>query len=718
MPALRPNNTIEDARSRAADYEASLEPTRRKRLGQFFSGLSLSRLLASIALDPDASTVIDPMAGHGDLLDAAIERASRRGRALTRVQGVEIDHPTAEMCMRRLEGWHRVIGADAIAICSRDAFDVDAAADYVKDGYDLVITNPPYVRYQTQATAAASDSQRTPDEIRRDLRLLVGGRTVRAEWPIWETLIDGYSGLADLSVPAWILAAALVRPGGALALVAPATWRSRDYGDIIQYLLARCFRLTYLIEDTQPGWFSDALVRTQLVVGRRRSSDDARVPMMGRSEISQSVVSVKVSPPASADGSLVGSAFPGEDSEKQFADWLRSVAVSGDDPERGLAWNVSSLGEITESALASIRRRNWFFAVEPEASAGPLFQFKDQSSRNVIPAPLKTLLDGVTTVDVVLPEEAGLFISQGLRTGCNGFFYVDVVEETPDHLVRVRLSSLFKGEEVVVPADCLVPVVRRQSEVAGPVKGRVIVGRVLDLTRWVLPEDAETVQRARHLYEREGSVVPSVMPLGLANLVRRAADTVYEDGKEGKRVSELSAVKTNARGPGADRPPRFWYMLPPFVRRHRPQAFVARINQGVPWVEVNDDPPALIDANFSTIWGEERKWSRFAIRALLNSSWCRACMEALGTPLGGGALKLEATHLKRLPIPVLTGDELSVLDSEGRALIPESDTIPETIDRLVIKSITRLDPASVGAKDLIKGLQRTASSSCQARQRP
>jgi hypothetical protein len=434
--------------------------------------------------------------------------------------------------------------------------------------------------------------------------------------------------------------------------------------------------------------------------------------------MSDYVVSVKVSPAASADGSLVGSAFSGEDSEKQFADWLRSVAVSGDDPERGLAWNVSTLGDITESALASVRRRSWFFALEPEASAGPLFQDNNRSSRSVIPAQLKTLLDGVTTVDVVLPEEAGLFVSQGLRTGCNGFFYVDVVEEMRDHLVRVRLSSLFKDDEVVVPAGCLVPVVRRQSEVAGPVKGKVLVGRVLDLTRWVLPEEAETVQRARHLYEREGFVVPSVMPPGLANLVRRAADTVYEGGSEGKRIPELSAVKTNARGSGADRSPRFWYMLPPFARRHRPDAFVARINQGVPWVEVNDDPPVLIDANFSTIWAEERKWSRFAIRSLLNSSWCRAYMEALGTPLGGGALKLEATHLRRLRLPVFTESELSVLDSEGRAMVPGIDATPETIDGLVIEKITRLDRTSASAKDLLNGLQRTAMSSCQARQRP
>jgi len=61
--------------------------------------------------------------------------------------------------------------------------------------------------------------------------------------------------------------------------------------------------------------------------------------------------------------------------------------------------------------------------------------------------------------------------------------------------------------------------------------------------------------------------------------------------------------------------------------------------------------PILIDANFSTVWAENSRWRARSIEALLNSSWARACMEAIGTPMGGGALKLEATHLRRLPMP-------------------------------------------------------------------
>src|SRR5262245_5618037 len=171
MTVLRSNSEIADARRGAAQYEARLQPGRRKRLGQFFSGLPLGRLLAAIALDDAASTVVDPMAGHGDLLDAVIECGERRGQSLSRVDGVEIDAATADMCRRRLEGSRRLI-SDRLAIRDGNAFDVDCAADYAKEGYDLVITNPPYVRYQALANSGATDSIPTADDIRRALRIL------------------------------------------------------------------------------------------------------------------------------------------------------------------------------------------------------------------------------------------------------------------------------------------------------------------------------------------------------------------------------------------------------------------------------------------------------------------------------------------------------------------------------------------------------------------
>jgi len=713
MSVLQPSSLIREARSEAAAYEASLEPTRRKRLGQFFTGLPLSRLLTAIALDARARSVIDPMAGHGDLLDAVIERTTGRAQRLVRVQGVEIDPPIAAMCRRRLNEYFDLGGVGTLVVRVGDAFDVHAAGEYAREGYDLVITNPPYVRYQTQATVDDANHLRTPDEIRRDLREIVRGRAERAEWEIWRTLIDSYSGLADLSVPAWILAAALVRPGGVLALVAPATWRSRDYGDIIEYLLARCFRIEYLVEDTQPGWFSDALVRTQLVVARRYDASKTHLPLVERGSDIGSVVTVKVSPQASAHDSLVGAAFPGEDPEGSFSEWLRSVPETGDE-RMGLAWSVTPLEDLTESVFASVRRRNWLRALEPSASAGPLFRKNRGSSESLVPAALRPLVDGAAT-ELVFPDEAGLSISQGLRTGCNGFFYVEFLEGAPDDSARVRLSSLFNDDEAIVPAACLVPVVRRQSEVDGPVQEERLAGRVLDLSGWVLPEDAEGVERARHLYARQGLPLPRVMPVGLANLVRRAAETIYKSGQEAKRIPELSAVRTNLRSAAAARAPRFWYMLPPFARRHRPDAFVPRICQGIPQVEINHAPPVLIDANFSTIWSESPNWTRHAIRGLLNSSWCRACMESLGTPLGGGALKLEATHLRRLPIPLLSSSEQAFLDAENRALPPDAGH--DSIDRCVVERVTGWKRDSPKAVELIRRLKQVAESLCLSRQR-
>jgi type I restriction-modification system DNA methylase subunit len=212
---------IAKARSGAFAYESTLEPTKRKRLGQFFTGLPLSRLLAAIALEVEANTVIDPMAGHGDLLDAAVERAARQCRRLECLEGVEIDPLTADVCRQRLENWHSLVAS--LHIRAGDAFSAAASREYLTEGYAVVITNPPYVRYQTLATQDGSVAQLSPDRIRAELGEVVRRRVATDEWPLWRTLIDNYSGLADLSVPAWILSAALVRPGGVLALVAPAT---------------------------------------------------------------------------------------------------------------------------------------------------------------------------------------------------------------------------------------------------------------------------------------------------------------------------------------------------------------------------------------------------------------------------------------------------------------------------------------------------------------
>ena len=89
-------------RDDARAYEEALPAGQRKQLGQYFTGLPLGKLLAHLAWQSGIRTVLDPMAGHGDLLDAAWEAAAEQGAGLERLDGIEFDKKTATACDARL----------------------------------------------------------------------------------------------------------------------------------------------------------------------------------------------------------------------------------------------------------------------------------------------------------------------------------------------------------------------------------------------------------------------------------------------------------------------------------------------------------------------------------------------------------------------------------------------------------------------------------------
>jgi hypothetical protein len=67
-------DTLKDGRSL---LEVNVTQARRKQLGQFFSGLQTGRLLAALSVRSGQTRFLDPMAGHGDLLESVAERACR-----------------------------------------------------------------------------------------------------------------------------------------------------------------------------------------------------------------------------------------------------------------------------------------------------------------------------------------------------------------------------------------------------------------------------------------------------------------------------------------------------------------------------------------------------------------------------------------------------------------------------------------------------------------
>ena len=701
---------VKTIRSTARAYEQTLDPERRKQLGQFFSGVPLGKLLAHLSINPVTRTVLDPMAGHGDLLDATWEVAVERGIVLDRIDGIEIDDSTAVICRDRLASTPTNGKRPESVIVTGNAFDPATVKSLPTSSYDLVITNPPYVRYQ--ARKRSGDSL---NNARSGLKKVIQSTSDESSRIVWNALVQGYSGLADLSIPAWLLAGFMVRPGGRLALIVPATWRSRDYADVIRYLLLRYFVVETIVADTQPGWFSDALVRTNLIVAQRLTGEKARQSLSEKSRWT-SARWLHISPSAANDRSLVGNAIASDHPEAALSEWLKKPSRT---VIQGIEVRNFDLYHEWTTLHSRITRYRWYPMVEGCSKDLSLFPAWSKPVAPVLPDALRQVLPtDAKPGNLVTLEESGIKVGQGLRTGCNGFFYVTVCGEGEADMMPIRSSSVVGDWTFAVSSAALRPVLRRQSEIVLIEKGSFPPGRVLYLRAWVLPEDAQQVADAKAAYALRHETPPQVMPEDLAAFVRHAA-SVSIVGRGGNiPIPELSAVRTNVRRARTNKlTPRFWYMLPDFRQRHLPAAFVPRVNQGTPWVECNTHPPLLIDANFSTFWTIDDVWSPFAIKALLNSVWCRTYMETAGTPLGGGALKLEATHLRQMHIPLFTNCDRVALHTAGKYLRRDTQEAQAQIDRIVLQALYSDNPSGTTLSDLAVRLAVQMSKLCSARQK-
>lgn len=314
-------------------------------------------------------------------------------------------------------------------------------------------------------------------------------------------------------------------------------------------------------------------------------------------------------------------------------------------------------------------------------------------------------------------ERAGIRISQGLRSGCNRFFYVALADEDGNESVTIEASESFQNMRFRVPAAALRPVLHRQADMQAFASGHLPRTRALDLSDWVLPEDLPIVTEAAEAYRRRGMSMPRVMPSELASFVRFAARYAPDPKESARFIPDLSAVRTNVRRATNGRDvPRFWYMLPTFTARHLPAIFTPRINHGTPTVALNTQPPILIDANFSTLWAEEKRWTVHALYALFHSSWCRAAMESAGTPLGGGALKLEATHIRQVPIPPLSDRDCERLATLGQQLAAAVPSAKHQINMFILAAaLPGTDENDL--KETARYIDSRLRVACAARQR-
>jgi hypothetical protein len=630
-----------------AQVTSTYQIDKKKSLGQYFTGNKLAKFLTTIAEADNQCDLIDPMCGNGDILNVYKNN-------LGYTCGIEIDKNAYSEALPRLSNRTNV------RIVHGNCFDIKSIKKLPREQFDLVITNPPYVRYQT---LNKNTDLPNSEEIRVNLKnqICLSDIISDTEKRLLLGITENYSGLSDLAVPSWILCSLLTKTGGTMALILPDSWLSRDYALIIRYLLLKLFRVKYIVIDSNASWFKPTQVKTNILIAEKINIDDSKF------DSNYSYLEVQINSNACDNNSIVGNIFPKSNNpEKDFLNVMHDIknGKSTRTKEGYFSVKLRSINSFKENTYSAISGYKWFKKLKDSYSQ------TSNSGNYVLPAALSELVNN-SNVSFSTLEDLGIQVGQGLRTGANSFFYLTRHNANSTETLS---SKEFGSIKLSSQNNEFLPVLRKQSELNGKyfISHKTLLGRLLYIKNKITSQDYG------QLNTNKSKSIYSIVDTEVETYIQSAENKKYDNVKP---IWQLSAVKTNTRKETLIQTPRFWYMLPELKDRHTPDLFVPRLNAGLVKTYLNVDRKSVIDANFSTIWltSKAKLLNKFAALALFNSFWVTSILEYNSAILGGGALKVEATHLKRIPIPNLNTDDWNKLSILGEKLVTKGLINPDEI---------------------------------------
>lgn len=209
-------DTIMDYTELVLGSDQPLDAQTVKSLGAFYTDAQIADFLSWWAIRSVGDLVIDPSFGGGVFLRSACRRlAMLGGQSANQVFGVEID-PSVYTCT--VNDLSNEFGLRALNLWLGDFFDVEPAD---MPQMDVVIGNPPFIRYQ----------RFTGDARQKALRR-------SAEQGVYLT------ELSSSWAPFLVHGIACLRPGGRLAMVVPMEMAHAAYARPILDYLSRSFRKT------------------------------------------------------------------------------------------------------------------------------------------------------------------------------------------------------------------------------------------------------------------------------------------------------------------------------------------------------------------------------------------------------------------------------------------------------------------------------------------
>jgi adenine-specific DNA-methyltransferase len=257
MQTVSGRNGRERTRLLAMVTNAPVDRLARKRLGAFYSPLSMVEPMVAWAIRGADQSVLDPSCGDGGFLKAAARRlrglGASRELAASLIHAVDLN-PDAARATR--EGLASELGLPFANVQVASFFSVPPCQIFGhREGVDVVIGNPPYIRYQEFA-----------GETRHEAREKAADAGVHL------------TGLASSWAHFVARAVELLRPGGRLALILPAELIHTLYAAPIREHLRRSFQETHIVSFRQ-AVFPEAQVEVVLLLadGRQRGPGRLRL---------------------------------------------------------------------------------------------------------------------------------------------------------------------------------------------------------------------------------------------------------------------------------------------------------------------------------------------------------------------------------------------------------------------------------------------------------
>lgn len=473
---------------------------KQKLLGQYYSGSKIAKALFELLKCPHNKTVIDPMCGSGDLLRPFYASGNT-------VFGIELDDEAYIECLNNLSCSHD-------RIQNKNAFSSESLEALNPNGYDIVITNPPYIRRENyKLTESEIEGALSMDCIKQNLSSFCDElETINADSKAEiKSVVANLSGLADIAALSLILCMLLVKENGYLAIVVPNSWIGREYSLPIVKLLIAYFEIEFVINDVNSVWFKgDAQVQTSLVVAQRKDTVSQSNQFYYVDLYKQSV-----------DDNSITSFVP---KNQTFYDFLTQKR---------------SLAEYCE--IKMVFQHNFFDSYK---SLSPI------SKLNYV---------CTETISYCTLEDFGINCGQGFRSGANAFFILDKRNG--------EYTSGIKGVTIRPIRYFVTPIIHNQK----------LLLNTISITDPDMVSELLTIGNS-YATERDIRSLPTgiqhnfiALPSSISDYIEIAADSFVG----GTKIPELSAVKTNIR---TKEPYRFWYHLPPFSSRHKGKVFFPRVN--------------------------------------------------------------------------------------------------------------------------------------------